>query len=70
MNLTQALADEWAPDGVRVNCMNPERTATPLRTKAFGVEPEGSLLTSEQVAEVSLTVITSLMTGHVVYVRR
>jgi ribitol-5-phosphate 2-dehydrogenase (NADP+) / D-ribitol-5-phosphate cytidylyltransferase len=48
----------------------PERTATPLRTKAFGVEPEGSLLTSEQVAEVSLTVITSLMTGHVVYVRR
>ena len=70
MNLTQALADEWAPDGVRVNWMNPERTATPLRTKAFGVEPEGSLLTSEQVAEVSLTVITSLMTGHVVYVRR
>jgi NAD(P)-dependent dehydrogenase (short-subunit alcohol dehydrogenase family) len=58
VNLTQALADEWTPDGVRVNCMNPERMATPMRTKAFGVEPEGSLLTSEQVAEVSLTVIT------------
>jgi hypothetical protein len=28
-----------------------------MRTKAFGVEPEGSLLTSEQAAEVSLTVI-------------
>jgi ribitol-5-phosphate 2-dehydrogenase (NADP+) / D-ribitol-5-phosphate cytidylyltransferase len=58
VNLTQALADEWASDCVRVNCMNPERTATPMGTKAFGVEPEGSLLTSEQVAEVSLTVIT------------
>ena len=70
MNLTQALADEWAPDGVRVNCMNPELPVAPMRTKAFGVEPEGSLLTSGQVAEVSLTVITSLMTGHVGDVRR
>jgi len=50
--------------------MNPERTASPMRTKAFGVELEGSLLTSEQVAEVSLTVITTLVTGQVVNVRR
>ena len=26
VNLTQALADEWASSGVRVNCVNPERT--------------------------------------------
>src|SRR5829696_2891693 len=29
VNLTQALADEWSTSGVRVNCINPERTATP-----------------------------------------
>ncbi len=70
VNLTQALADEWAGDGVRVNCINPERTATPMRTKAFGQEPEGSLLTSEAVAETSLDVLISSFTGHIVDVRR
>ena len=39
VNLTQALADEWASSGVRVNCVNPERTGTPMRTKAFSEEP-------------------------------
>ena len=34
VNLTQALADEWSGDGVRVNCINPERTGTPMRTQA------------------------------------
>ncbi|MGY1708103.1 SDR family NAD(P)-dependent oxidoreductase [Geodermatophilus sp. SYSU D00758] len=70
VNLTQALADEWAPDGVRVNCVNPERTATPMRTRAFGQEPEGTLLTSEAVAEMSLDVLISSWTGHIVDVRR
>ena len=41
VNLTQALADEWGESGVRVNCINPERTGTPMRTKAFGEEPAG-----------------------------
>ena len=53
VNLTQALADEWAADGVRVNCINPERTGTPMRTKAFGEEPAGSLLESGEVARAS-----------------
>jgi 2-C-methyl-D-erythritol 4-phosphate cytidylyltransferase len=70
VNLTQALADEWAGEGVRVNCVNPERTATPMRTKAFGEEPEGTLLTSEAVAETSLDVLISSWTGHIVDVRR
>jgi ribitol-5-phosphate 2-dehydrogenase (NADP+) / D-ribitol-5-phosphate cytidylyltransferase len=70
VNLTQALADEWAADGVRVNCINPERTSTPMRTKAFGVEPEDTLLRSEAVAETSLDVLISDWTGHVVDVRR
>ncbi|UED88621.1 bifunctional cytidylyltransferase/SDR family oxidoreductase [Streptomyces profundus] len=70
VNLTQALADEWAGDGVRVNCVNPERTATPMRTKAFGQEPAGSLLSSEAVARTSLDVLLSTMTGHVIDVRQ
>jgi 2-C-methyl-D-erythritol 4-phosphate cytidylyltransferase len=70
VNLTQALADEWAPDGIRVNCVNPERTATPMRTMAFGKEPEGSLLSSEAVARSSLDVLVSGLTGHVIDVRQ
>lgn len=70
VNLTQALADEWAEDHIRVNCVNPERTATPMRVKAFGEEPTGSLLSSEAVALTSLDVLLSTMTGHVVDVRR
>ena len=70
VNLAQALADEWAADGVRVNCVNPERTATPMRTKAFGQEPADSLLESEAVARTSLDVLVSDFTGHVIDVRR
>ena len=70
VNLTQALADEWAADQVRVNCVNPERTGTPMRTKAFGEEPAGTLLSSEDVARQSLDVLLSDQTGHVVDIRR
>ena len=70
VNLTQALADEWAEEGVRVNCINPERTATPMRTQAFGAEPEGSLLSSQAVALTSIDVLVSPLTGHVIDVRR
>jgi 2-C-methyl-D-erythritol 4-phosphate cytidylyltransferase len=70
VNLTQALADEWGASGVKVNCINPERTGTPMRTKAFGDEPETSLLKSTDVAHVSLDTLISAETGHVVDVRR
>ena len=70
VNLTQALADEWAGTGVRVNCVNPERTGTPMRTKAFGEEPPGTLLSSTEVARQSLDVLLSGQTGHVIDIRR
>lgn len=70
VNLTQALADEWAADGVRINCINPERTQTPMRTKAFGEEPAHTLLSAEKVARTSLDVLLSDLTGHVIDVRR
>jgi 2-C-methyl-D-erythritol 4-phosphate cytidylyltransferase len=70
VNLTQALADEWLELGVRVNCINPERTATPMRTKAFGVEPPGDLLDAGEVARSSVDVLVSEITGQVIDVRR
>ena len=70
VNLTQALADEWAEAGVRVNCLNPERTGTPMRFKAFGEEPEGTLLDSTAVARAALDTLLSDATGHVVDLRR
>ncbi|MBA3233745.1 MAG: bifunctional cytidylyltransferase/SDR family oxidoreductase [Propionibacteriales bacterium] len=70
VNLTQALADEWASHGVRVNCINPERTGTPMRTKAFGQEPPDSLLESMSVARASVDLLLSPDTGHVVDLRK
>lgn len=70
VNLTQALADEWAESGVRVNVVNPERTGTPMRTKAFGEEPAGSLLDSQLVAKASIDVLLSEGTGHVLDLRK
>jgi 2-C-methyl-D-erythritol 4-phosphate cytidylyltransferase len=70
VNLTQALSDEWAAAGVRVNCINPERTATPMRSRAFGDEPVDSLLQPEIVAATTIDVLVSDLTGHVIDVRR
>ncbi|WP_414170868.1 SDR family NAD(P)-dependent oxidoreductase [Streptoverticillium reticulum] len=70
VNLTQALADEWAVDAIRVNCINPERTRTPMRRNAFGAEPAATLLAPETVAKAAVEVLASMMTGHVIDVRR
>lgn len=65
VNLTQALAEEWAPAGIRVNCINPSRTSTPMRTGAFGQEAPGTLLNSTFVAQASAAVLASTDTGHI-----
>ncbi|MGP5405687.1 D-ribitol-5-phosphate cytidylyltransferase [Psychrobacter celer] len=70
VNFTQALAEEWVGDGIRVNCINPERTATPMRTTNFGIEPAELLLSAEEVARVSLKALFSQKTGIVVDVRK
>lgn len=70
VNFTQALAEEWVNDGIRINCINPERTATPMRTSNFGVEPPELLLSAEEVARVSLKALFSQKTGIVVDVRK
>nr|WP_274637824.1 bifunctional cytidylyltransferase/SDR family oxidoreductase [Microbacterium bovistercoris] len=68
VNLTQALSEEWADSGVRINCINPQRTATPMRTAAFGDEPSGTLLDPDEVARVTTHVIGADLTGQVVTV--
>lgn len=63
VNLTQALADEWSELGIRVNCINPERARTPMRTKAFGNEPADTLLDPEEVARRALSVLIGNTSG-------
>lgn len=70
VNLVQALAEELESDRIRINVINPERCATPMRFKAFGKEPEGSLLKPEKVAEASLKTLLSDLTGQVIDVKR
>ncbi|MCH2110170.1 MAG: bifunctional cytidylyltransferase/SDR family oxidoreductase [Polyangiaceae bacterium] len=65
VNLTQALAEEWFEDGIKINCMNPERTKTPMRVSNFGVEPEETLLSSKHVAQKSIMALLSGVTGNV-----
>lgn len=70
VNFTQAIAEEWGNYDVRVNCINPERTKTPMRIQSFGHEPEESLLSPKDVAVASVNVLFSNATGEVVDVRR
>lgn len=69
VNFVQAIAEEWADFGIRVNCINPERTKTPMRVRNFGNEDESTLLRSEDVALVSAKVLTSEITGQIVDVK-
>lgn len=68
--LTQALADEWAAAGVRVNCVNPEGPSTPMRTTAVGEVAPESLLAAAEVARASLDTLLGPATGHVVELRK
>ncbi len=50
VNLTQGLSEEWAADGIRVNCIIPGRTDTEMRTSNFKNEEQESLYNPYQVA--------------------
>lgn len=70
VNFSQAISEEWKNFGVRVNCINPERTRTPMRIKNFGNEPVDSLLKSIDVAKISIQTLLSDLTGQVVYIKK
>jgi len=69
VNLMQGLAQEYLPFGVRINAINPERTATPMRTENFGNEPADTLLDANNVAQATLSALLSDATGEVIDVR-
>jgi 2-C-methyl-D-erythritol 4-phosphate cytidylyltransferase len=69
VNLTQAVAEEHRTDGIRLNLISPERTDTPMRTAAFGAEPESSMLASKNVALATIDALLSASTGMVLELR-
>lgn len=69
VNFVQAISQEWETLGIKVNCMNPERTQTPMRIKNFGNEPEDTLLKPETVALRCIQTLLSNYTGQVIDVR-
>jgi ribitol-5-phosphate 2-dehydrogenase (NADP+) / D-ribitol-5-phosphate cytidylyltransferase len=69
VNFAQALAEEWTPEGICVNCVVPRRTDTPLRWKAFPDEDRSGLLKPEAVADKIVEILTTDMTGGLFHVR-
>ena len=70
VNLTQAISEEHQQDKIRINIINPERTATPMRFQNFGAEPQNTLLDSKSVAVASLLTILSDLSGQVINVTK
>jgi ribitol-5-phosphate 2-dehydrogenase (NADP+) / D-ribitol-5-phosphate cytidylyltransferase len=70
VNMAQGLAEEWAPDGIRVNAVSPERTDTPMRRAAFPDESRLGMLQPDDVAAATLRLVLSDLTGQVLDVRR
>lgn len=66
VNLTQALSEEYILDNIKINCINPQRTLTPMRIRAFGKEDPATLLDAKHVAKISLDTLISELTGLIV----
>lgn len=63
VNMTQALADEWMADRIRVNCIVPGRTDTAMRRNNFADEDPRSLLSPYEVALVATKLMSTAETG-------
>jgi len=69
VNLTQALGEELIHQKIHVNCINPERTLTPMRISNFGKEDPKTLLSSKEVAYGSINALLSNLTGQVIDIK-
>lgn len=63
VNMTQGLSEEWAADGIRVNCIIPGRTDTEMRRTNFKDEPQDSLCNPYQVALSAAKAVCAPMNG-------
>lgn len=70
VNFTQAIAEECLGYGIKINVINPQRTATTMRFRAFGKEDPDTLLDPEIVANVAVNTLSSDLTGQVIDVRK
>ena len=70
VNLTQALDEEWSESHIRINCINPARTLTPMRIKSFGEEDESTLLTSSEVAKKTIHMLTKDISGQIIDIKK
>ncbi len=70
VNLAQALAGQWLDEGIRVNVINPARSDIPIRTGVSGEGLDGSPLSARAVAQATLDVLLSPLTGTVIEVRK
>lgn len=70
VNLVQAVSEEVISMGININVICPARTNTPMRKQNFGDEDPESLLDPRYVAETTLVVCTSDITGQVINISR
>jgi len=69
VNFAQAISDEFSKYKIKVNVINPERAATPMRFKTFGKEDKSTLLSSEFIAINTLNIMFKDITGQVFDIR-
>jgi 2-C-methyl-D-erythritol 4-phosphate cytidylyltransferase len=65
VNLTQGLSEEWAADGIRVNCVIPGRTDTEMRKTNFQSEAQDTLFSPYQIALTASKVIAGVNSGQI-----
>ncbi len=70
VNFVQAISEEIIEKKIKINAMCPSRTKTPMRTRNFGQEPKGSLLSPRKVAQETLKACFSDFTGQIINIRR
>lgn len=69
VNFVQAVSQEDFASNLRINCICPERTNTPMRRNAFGEERIDTLLDPKFVADETLKFLTSNLSGQIIYIR-
>ncbi len=65
VNFCQSLAEELAPNNIRVNIISPSRVNTPLRFRNFGNEDPSTLLNPDTVAEKTVLAMLHETTGSI-----